>query len=68
MKKRFVYPSYFSTMKEYTAHSGQIVEVIRRLTLKEADSDAGPMFLVRAEDGWEGHAYEDELEDVKEGH
>lgn len=63
-KKRLNYPKELTTLPEYTAHSGQTVDVIRPLTLDEADAEVGQMYLVRAADGWEGHAYEEELEDI----
>ena len=46
--------------------SGQVVEVLRPLTEKEADlPDVGPMFRVRFQDGFECDAFEDELEDCE---
>jgi hypothetical protein len=62
-KQRFTYPD-FGTPDEhpdYTAHSGQMVSVIRRLTDTECDPESGPMYEIRAEDGWIGHAHESEL-------
>lgn len=61
--RRFDYPTHFVTMPEYTAHSGQTVTVVRQLTQVEADQGDGMerMFRVKAEDGWEGDAFESEL-------
>jgi hypothetical protein len=58
----FDYPAAFTTLPDYTAHAGQKVVIVRQLTLDEADQECQPMYLVRAADGWEGHAYLDELE------
>ena len=60
----FNYPAEFRTLPEYTAHAGQQVQIIRKLTEKEADGpdqDCEQMYLIRATDGWEGHAWESEL-------
>jgi hypothetical protein len=61
--KRFTYPNYGTPdgYPEYTAHSGQLVAVIRQLTLEECDAKCQPMYLVRAADGWEGHVNGSEL-------
>lgn len=63
----FNYPPAFTTLPDYTAHAGQTVTVIRQLTADDGVSQNGEvetMFLVRASDGWEGHAFESELEDM----
>jgi hypothetical protein len=57
----FGYPPGFVTLPEYTKHRGHVVTVLRPLTEAEAAGDC-PMYKVRAEDGWEGAAFEDELE------
>lgn len=57
----FDYPKEFVTLPDYTAHAGQQVTVVRQLTLEEADQDQQPMWRVRADDGWEGDAFDDEL-------
>jgi len=45
------------------AHSGQEVELIRPITRNEADiCDVGPMFAIRFADGYENHAFIDELD------
>lgn len=64
--KRFVfdYPAQFTTLPDYTAHRGQEVIVVRRLGSDEADAEVGPMYRVRASDGWEGSAFADELQPV----
>lgn len=62
---RFNYPACFVTKPEYTAHAGQLVQVLRPCTADEADGpdqDCEQMYLIRAKDGWEGHAFESELE------
>lgn len=59
--KTFNYPAEFKTLPEYSAHRGQQVSILRRLTDEECDPECGPMFEVRAADGWTGHAFEDEL-------
>jgi hypothetical protein len=46
----------------YDRHTGTIV---RASTADEADSDAGPMYAVRFDDGTEGDAFADELEPVR---
>lgn len=57
----FRYPEAFVTMPEYSAHRGQIVDVIRPLRRDEYDFQGDAMFLIRAADGWEGHGYNSEL-------
>lgn len=60
----FNYPSSFKTLPEYSAHSGQSVRIVRPLTAEEADGPAQgveQMYRVRAADGWEGDAFESEL-------
>lgn len=61
---KFNYPPEFTTLPDYTAHSGQVVEVVRVLTPAEFDDeDSEPtMYRIRAADGWEGDAWESELE------
>ena len=45
------------------ARTGQVVEVLRELTDREADiADVGRMFHVRFADGFETDVFEDELE------
>lgn len=58
----FYYPEHFETLPDYTAHRLQIVQVIRPLTRDEYDFEGEAMFLVRAVDGWEGHAWRTELQ------
>lgn len=57
----FDYPELFTTLPDYTAHAGQEVRVIRALTRDEYTFEGDVMFLVRASDGWEGHAFRSEL-------
>lgn len=73
---RFQYPEEFTSLEEYSAHRGCIVEVMRPTLPSEADVlwdkvDASEdeqiidrMFIVQAEDGWIGHAWESELESL----
>lgn len=45
--------------------SGQVVELVRPLTEKEADlAETGPMYRIRFPDGHETDAFDDELADV----
>lgn len=61
----FDYPKEFVTLPEYSAHRRQVVTILR--PLRDGDEYDGPkaglepMFLIRAADGWEGHAWESEL-------
>lgn len=62
----FDYPAHFTTLPEYTAHRGQTVTIVRPLTEDEAhppvpEEGITQMYLIRAADGWEGHAWEEEL-------
>lgn len=62
--KRFTFayrPESFAPIPEYTAHMGKTVHVVRQLTGDECDDEEQPMWLVRTADGWEGHAFDDEL-------
>ncbi len=43
----------------------QSAVIVRPLTADEADEDAGPMFRVRFDDGYEGDAFADELETIR---
>lgn len=64
----FAYPAAFITLPEYTAHTGQRVNVVRRLFAEEADGpDRGceQMYRIRAADGWEGDAFESELIEIE---
>ena len=69
---RFNYPAAFVTLPDYTAHAGQIVEVIRPAKPvhkfpddSEYDWETEAMFVIRASDGWEGMAWRSELEKVE---
>lgn len=60
----FNYPVEFKSLPEYTAHSGCKVKIIRELidgVEYDRDPDGELMYRVRAEDGWEGDAFESEL-------
>jgi len=59
----FCYPEEFVTLTDYTAHAGQTVTVLRQLTDDKCDPECQPIWLIRADDGWEGHANNDELDD-----
>jgi hypothetical protein len=59
---RFDYPDAFTSLPDYTAHAGQIVSVVRPLDpATEYDDQGERMYVVRADDGWEGHAFRSEL-------
>ena len=60
---RFDYPNFGTPdgHPDYTAHNGQNVEVVRQLNDDECDPECQPMYLIRASDGWEGHADRSEL-------
>lgn len=66
---RFAYPEHFVTLPEYSARRGTIVTIVRPLTEDEAeppDAENGftQMYRVRADDGWEGDAWDEELEEL----
>lgn len=63
---QFDYPDFGTPdgFPDHTAHRGQVVVVIRQLGPDEADAEVGPMYEVKADDGWTGYAYEDELREV----
>ena len=66
MTHLFRYPDTFVTLPEYSARRGAPVEIVRPLIDgEEYDNEGDPMFLVQAADGWEGHAWESELEEIK---
>lgn len=56
-KARFVYKG---VLPVYLEHSGIAVAILRELTVQE--NELSGMFLIRAADGWEGHAREAELD------
>ena len=67
---RFDYPREFKTLPDYTAHAGQMVEVLRPALPAHRAKDGQEaeyvfegeaMFRVRADDGWEGLAWLSEL-------
>jgi hypothetical protein len=62
-KATFRYPDYGTpdSHPDYTAHSGQVVEIERQLSPEEVDAECGPMFRIRAKDGWTGDVNRDEL-------
>lgn len=63
----FRYPPQMLTLPQYTAHAGQVVTIVRELESGvEYDDEGDRMFRVRADDGWEGDAYQSELEYLPE--
>lgn len=60
---RFAYPEHFVTLPDYSAHRGQIVTVTSEDD--DCDDECAPMFKIKADDGWTGTAWADELEAVK---
>ncbi|WP_234265228.1 hypothetical protein [Hydrogenophaga sp. NFH-34] len=69
-RAKFNYPPEFVNLPDHTAHAGQIVQILRACTADEAD---GPeqgeeqLYLVRADDGWQGLAFASELEIASDG-
>lgn len=67
-QRLFAYPTAFTTLPEYTAHRGQVVTIVRPLQEgKEYDLDPDapdPMYRIKASDGWEGDAWESELQPI----
>ena len=59
----FTYPDYGTPegYPQYSAHSGQIVTINRRLSESESEHE---MYEIEARDGWKGHAYRDELSKI----
>lgn len=58
---RFNYPPQFTTLPDYTARAGSVVTVV---AIQEPGHEQGETtYLVRAADGWEGTAFESELEE-----
>lgn len=57
----FNYPNFGTPdgYPDYTAHRGQTVNVVEQLP-PEID-DLEPLFLIQAQDGWTGNAWESEL-------
>lgn len=65
----FTYPEAFSEVSGHRAHSGQTVVVIGKGDAFAAEcADGDPLWKIRAEDGWEGVAWESELAFEDEGH
>lgn len=57
----FAYPGEFVTLPDYSAHRGQMVEVIGPVPEDQYENLGDMMWRVRAADGWEGDAFESEL-------
>lgn len=65
-RRAFNYPPAFVELPEYTAHSGMVGLVTRRLGYDEAEQElAGgePMYEILFDDGFSAHAFESELID-----
>lgn len=61
-RRRFDYPKAFVTLPEYSARRGAVVTVVRVMRWPEEYENLGdPMYEIRADDGWIGHAFESEL-------
>lgn len=61
----FRYSGAADVLPSHAKHSGQVVSIVRPLTAGEADlEEVGPMFRIRADDGWEGDVFGDELTEV----
>jgi hypothetical protein len=61
---KFEYPPEFTTLPEYDVVRGAVVSAVRKLTPEEADGpaqDCEQMWLVRAGNGKDYHAFESEL-------
>jgi hypothetical protein len=58
---RFVYPNHGTPKAHasYAAHTGQAVTVVRLLS--DSGLYVGPLYGIRADDGWIGTAYANEL-------
>lgn len=59
MKFIFTYTGKVLVKPDYTAHSGK--EVIKLAVIASGDE---AIYKIRAEDGWEGYAFESELKEV----
>lgn len=57
----FNYPNYGTpdALPEYTQHSGQHVLVTGR-----SETEMGPLFKVKADDGWTGDVWAEELVEI----
>ncbi len=63
----FIYPNYGDPdgCPDYTAHTCQIVTIVRPLVYHEEYENMGdPMYKARATDGWEGDIWESELHPI----
>lgn len=58
----FNYPREFVTLPDYSQRRGQRVQAIATVPRQETDFR---MYRIRAQDGWEGVAYPDELAPIK---
>lgn len=58
-RRKFMYPYYGTPdgYPEYTAHSGQTVEVLEELPREYGEK----MFKIKSSDGWEGTSFSSEL-------
>lgn len=62
-KRVFVFAAFSD--KEYIARRFELVTVVRAMTDDEYEYMGDRMFLIKAEDGWEGSAWASELYPVK---
>lgn len=61
-KAKFVYPLVVEPeLSGYSAHSGQIVEIQAEASYPENAYVSQRIYQIKAEDGWIGNAFEDEL-------
>jgi len=58
----FNYPVEFTTLPDYSDHRRQKVQVVGENPLFEEDA---AKWKIMAEDGWEGIAFEEELEELQ---
>ncbi len=65
-KAIFNYPIEFTTLPEYSKRRGRLVTIVRQLTLEECDEENQPMFEIKDNEGWTGHAFNDELGNTME--
>lgn len=60
----FNYPKEFVTHPEYTERAGKEVTVVRELNEEDGfeQEEGGELMYLISLDGWEGHAFETELD------
>lgn len=59
----FAYPDFGqpSSQPDYDAHRFYVVTVLKQLQVADAESEQQAMYEVRADDGWQGEAFDSEL-------